>query len=237
MGERITISEALDRRDLLRKKLFQKIEAAHLIDCKKSNEENTYLYRKTPEAFSEEVKSTWQSIWDQIHYYDRLEAAIVQSNSETVIETSFGKLTVTAAIAMRNRLRQSGQPLLTKIGRFSLPQKENDDQIYSDFERRLTEIMESQYETILKEVRDRNMDLEKNAAEMRKEILGKETRGKDDNSALKVVDVYVKENTTELQDPLEIHKKLQEIRQNREAMMAELNTKLKISNATTMIEL
>ncbi len=72
---------------------------------------------------------------------------------------------------------------------------------------------------------------------MRKEILGKETRGKDDNSALKVVDVYVKENTTELQDPLEIHKKLQEIRQNREAMMAELNTKLKISNATTMIEL
>ncbi len=68
---------------------------------------------------------------------------------------------MTAAIAMRNRLRQSGQPLLTKIGRFSLPQKENDDQIYSDFERRLTEIMESQYETILKEVRDRNMDLEK----------------------------------------------------------------------------
>lgn len=57
MGEKITISEALDRRDLLRKKLFQKIEAAHLIDCKKSNEENTFLYRKTPEAFSEEVKA------------------------------------------------------------------------------------------------------------------------------------------------------------------------------------
>lgn len=56
MGEKITISEALDRRDLLRKKLFQKIEAAHLIDCKKSNEENTFLYRKTPEAFSEEAK-------------------------------------------------------------------------------------------------------------------------------------------------------------------------------------
>ena len=237
MGEKITISEALDRRDLLRKKLFQKIEAAHLIDCKKSNEENTFLYRKTPEAFSEEVKSTWQSIWDQIHYYDRLEAAIVQSNSETVIETSFGKLTVTAAIAMRNRLRQSHHPLFGRTGRFGLPQNEDDDQIYSDFERRLTEIMENQYETILKEVRDRNADLEKNASEMRKEILGKETRGKDDSTALKVVDTYVKENTTELQDPLEIHRKLQEIRQNREAMMAELNTKLKISNATTMIEL
>ena len=92
MERRITIGEALDRRDLLRKKLFQKIEAAHLIDCKKSNEENTYLYRKTPEAFSEEVKSTWQSIWDQIHYVPSSEAAIVQSNSETVIETSFGNL-------------------------------------------------------------------------------------------------------------------------------------------------
>lgn len=30
MGEKITISEVLDRRDLLRKKLFQKIEAVHL---------------------------------------------------------------------------------------------------------------------------------------------------------------------------------------------------------------
>ena len=133
MGEKITISEALDRRDLLRKKLFQKIEAAHLIDCKKSNEENTFLYRKTPEAFSEEVKSTWQSIWDQIHYYDRLEAAIVQSNSETVIETSFGKLTVTAAIAMRNRLRQSRHPLFGRTGRFGLPQNEDDDQIYRNY--------------------------------------------------------------------------------------------------------
>ena len=41
------------------------------------------------------------------------------------------------------------------------------------------------------------MDLEKNAAEMRKEILGKKLVAHN-NSALKVVDVYVKENTTGL---------------------------------------
>lgn len=167
----------------------------------------------------------------------RLEAAIVQSNSETVIETSFGKLTVTAAIAMRNRLRQSRHPLFGRTGRFGLPQNEDDDQIYSDFERRLTEIMENQYETILKEVRDRNADLEKNASEMRKEILGKETRGKDDAIRLKGGGYLCKGKYYRAAGPLEIHRKLQEIRQNREAMMAELNTKLKISNATTMIEL
>ena len=145
---------------------------------------------------------------------------------------------MTAAIAIETGCARAAILCFGRTGRFGLPQNEDDDQIYSDFERRLTEIMENQYETILKEVRDRNADLEKNASEMRKEILGKETRGKDDSTALKVVDTYVKENTTEARRiPWRSSQKASGNQQNREAMMAELNTKLKISNATTMIEL
>jgi len=58
-----------------------------------------------------------------------------------------------------------------------------------------------------------------------------------DEKPLGVVDAYVKENTTELVDPLEVQKKLNALEEKRNTLLRELDTQIKVSNATTFIEI
>ena len=52
-----------------------------------------------------------------------------------------------------------------------------------------------------------------------------------------MVDAYVKENTTELVDPLDVKKKLEQLEEKRNTLLTELDTQIKASNATTFIEI
>lgn len=71
---------------------------------------------------------------------------------------------------------------------------------------------------------------------MRLSILGKDSKIKDDKP-LGVVDAYVKENTTELVDPLDIKKKIEGLEEKNNTLLKELDTQIKVSNATTLIEI
>ncbi len=51
-----------------------------------------------------------------------------------------------------------------------------------------------------------------------------------------VVEAYVKENTTELVDPLDVKKKLDALEEKRNILLTELDTQIKVSNVTTFIE-
>ena len=46
----------------------------------------------------------------------------------------------------------------------------------------------------------------------------------------------MKENTTELVDPLEVKKKIELLEEKRNILLTELDTQIKVSNATTFIE-
>ena len=70
---------------------------------------------------------------------------------------------------------------------------------------------------------------------MRLSILGKESKTKDEKP-LGVVEAYVKENTTELVDPLDVKKKMEALEEKRNTLLTELDTQIKVSNATTFIE-
>ena len=70
---------------------------------------------------------------------------------------------------------------------------------------------------------------------MRLSILGKETKVKDDKP-LEVVEAYIRENTTEIVDPLDAQSKIEELREKKETLIKELETQIKVSNATTFIE-
>jgi hypothetical protein len=82
----------------------------------------------------------------------------------------------------------------------------------------------------------KNKQLEATAENMRLSILGKDSKTKDDKP-LEVVNTYVKENTAELVDPLDVQKKVTEIQERREKLLSELDTQIKVSNATTFIEI
>lgn len=74
------------------------------------------------------------------------------------------------------------------------------------------------------------------AENMRLCILGKDSKAKDDKP-LEVVDTYMMENTAELVDPLDVQKKVGEIQEKRAKLLSELDTQIKVSNATTFIEI
>ena len=71
---------------------------------------------------------------------------------------------------------------------------------------------------------------------MRLSILGRDSKGKDEKP-LGVVDAYVRENTAELVDPLDVKKKLGMLEEKRNILLTELDTQIKVSNATTFIEI
>ena len=227
--EKLLVTQALDERDLLVKKINDKIRNLQIIDIIKSNEDYVCNKRIPREEFEQQAKSSLQQIEDLIARHQRIDTAIVASNASTKIETEYGSFTVAGAIALRNRLR--GGAAQGKSGNAETGKELNE----MDFEGSLYKRLTMCYMMMLEEVESRNRKLQTTAETMRLSILGKDSKGKD-AQPLAVVEAYVKENTTELVDPLEVQKKMETMKEKREALLAELETRIKVSNATTFIE-
>lgn len=219
MSERLLVTQALDERDLLVKKITDKINKANFNDFKRHNETNGFITKLSEEDFSKDIESTYQSIMDLIARYQKIDAAIIKSNADTTIQTSYGTFTVAGAISLRNRLR-TGDYMDSNC----------------DFESLLSSKMERDYNNSIRSIDTKNRELQNTAAEMRLSILGKDTKVKDDKP-LEVVDTYVKENTNEIIDPLNVQKKIKEFKEKHETLLTELDTQIKVSNATTFIEI
>jgi hypothetical protein len=219
MAEKMLITQALDERDLLVKKIRDKIAKASFTDVKKHNEKNVIDGRVEEETFRRDAESAYQQINDLIDRFQKIDAAIVASNAVTMIHTSFGDYTVAGAISLRSRMRGTGN------------YKDK-----ADFEQLLYTKMKDELDNRLVSIENRNRQLESTAEGMRLSILGKESKTKDDKP-LEVVTAYVKENTAELVDPLDVAKKVNEIQERRAKLLSEIDTQIKVSNATTFIEI
>ena len=220
MSDKMLVTQALDERDLLIKKIADKIRKASFVDTMKHNEEKVMEARITKEEYSKNAASAFQQIIDLIHRYRKIDAAIVASNAATVIDTSYGKFTVAGAISLRTRMRDAEEYGMDE----------------ADFEGNLREKLEREYRTRIQTIESRNRHLQDTAEDMRMSILGRDNKVKDDKP-LEVVEAYVRENTTELVDPLDILKKIEELTDKRDTLLKELDTQIKVSNATTFIEI
>lgn len=216
---RLLVTQALDERDLLNKKINDKIMSAVFVDVVKHNEETVLNRRVDRETFRKEAQSSFQQINDLIERYKNIEAAIVESNANTFIETSYGKFSIAAAIALRNRLR----------GDLKFDGK-------ADFETTLYQKMQDTYDECVMTMEIKNKALAETAEQMRLSILGKETKVKNDKP-LEIVETYVKENSMELADPLNIVSKMEQLQERKDKLLSELETQIKVSNATTFIVL
>ena len=108
MSEKMLVTQALDERDLLVKKISDKIVKARFVDTIKNNEDKVMGERITKDEFAKQAESSFQQINDLIVRFQKIDAAIVQSNANTKVETSYGEFTVAGAISLRNRLRGVG---------------------------------------------------------------------------------------------------------------------------------
>lgn len=218
MSEKMLVTQALDERDLLVKKINDKIEKANFVDTIKPNEDKVFDERVTRDEFAKQAESSYQQIMDLIDRYQKIDAAIVASNASTKVITSYGEYTVAGAISLRNRL---------KSGR---------NYSGTDFEGELIAKMNRDFDFKIKNADSKNKDLQQTAESMRLSILGKDSKVKDEKP-LEVVEAYVRENTTELVDPLDIQKKINLLIEKRDILITELETQIKVSNATNFIEI
>lgn len=216
---KMLVTQALDERDFLVKKIDDKIEKAHFVDTIKQNGNKVYGGKITKEAFENKASAEYQQIIDLIKRFQRIDAAIIESNAKTMVETTYGTMSVASAISLRNRI--SGKGIF--LGR-------------ADFEGLLLNKMEREYMQHTHICDDKNKKLFELAEEMRLCVLDNESKGVDDNP-LTVVEAYVLENTTELSDPLNVMERIEKLREKRTTLLTELTTQIKISNATTYIEI
>ena len=219
MSDKMLVTQALDERELLVKKIKDKIAKASFVDTIKPNEEKVYESRVTRDEFSKDAESAYQQIMDLIERFQKIDAAIVASNAVTKIKTSYGEFSVAGAISLRNRLRG--------VGSYNGG---------ADFESMLQNKMSNELTKRLEAIEVKNRQLQGTAENMRLSILGKDTKVKDEKP-LEVVEAYVRENTTELVDPLDIRKKITNLQEKRNTLLTELDTQIKVSNATTFIEI
>jgi len=96
MSEKMLVTQALDERDLLVKKIADKISKASFVDTIKPNEEKVYEKRISKEEYAREAESAYQQIVDLIDRFQKIDAAIVDSNARTKIPTSYGTFQVSA---------------------------------------------------------------------------------------------------------------------------------------------
>ena len=219
MSEKMLVTQALDERDLLVKKIADKISKASFVDTIKPNEEKVFEKRITKDEYAKEAESAYQQIQDLIERFQKIDAAIVDSNAKTEVKTSYGTFTVAGAISLRSRLRGAGS---------------YDGE--ADFEGKLQEKIREEYKERVRYCALKNGQLQTTAESMRLSILGRDAKTKDDKP-LSVVDAYIKENATELVDPLDVKKKLELLEEKRNVLLTELDTQIKVSNATTFIEI
>ena len=218
MSEKMLVTQTLDERDLLVKKIADKIAKASFVDTIKPNEEKVYTKRISKEDYAREAEAAYQQILDLIDRFQKLDAAIVASNAQTEITTSYGTFTVAGAISLRSRLRGLGA---------------YEDE--ADFEGNLQNKMQAEFNERVRFCDNKNSQLQSTAEDMSLSILGRDSKTKEDKP-LSVVEAYVKENTTELVDPLDVKKKLEALEEKRNTLLTELDTQIKVSNATTFIE-
>ena len=218
MENKLLVTQALDERRLLKKKIHDKIEKASFVDIIRRNEEQVSEKRIPRQDFHKEAESAYQQINDLITRYTRLDAAIIQSNANTWIDTSYGRLSVAAAISLRDRLAEDHD--------FGYENK--------DFYVHLYDKMKKEYTQRVEKIETKNKALAQTAENMRLSILGKDTKTREEKP-LEVVEAYVKENTSELADPLDIRRKMEELKERRDILLTELDTQIKVSNATVFV--
>ena len=160
----------------------------------------------------------FEKIQEKIKRYYQIEEAIIVSNAKVKIHTQVGDFTVAGAVSLRNRLR----------GKSTYQN--------SLFEVNMERKMDQEYTRSVQQIKNMNLQLEERADAVRLSILEKDSKGKGDNS-LDAVNDFLKENTMELVDPLDIKTLIDENEAKRNALLSELDTRLKVSNATTFIEI
>lgn len=209
MSRQISITEALNELKLYDSKITKAISGCECVGAAKKSSDKVGLMLKS--NFVDRAKSGYQSVTDLIANRNKIKSAIVQSNAVTMIEVAGVPMTVAAAIERKSSI-------------------EYDKNLLYSLKRQLA----AASSTVLKE----NTRVDTQVDKMLETFMGKDSDkrpSKEDQAA--IVEPYREKNEWELVDPLDITKVIEELETGIDAFEAEVDTRLAVCNAVTMITL
>lgn len=205
---RISVTEALKELKLYDQKINKAIDSCTFIGAKKKSSDKVG-YTLT-ENFVNNAKAGYQSIKDLESNRAKLKAAVVQSNALTSVEIAGKKYTVAEAIEKKNSI------------------------VYKQL---LLRAMKEQWASVTAQVTRENNKVDTQVDKMLETFLGKDSDKKVSESDLSAIsDPYRAKNEWELIDPLDLYNEIHELEKEIDEFLADVDTRLSISNSVTYIE-
>ncbi len=214
--EKMIVTQALDERDLLKKKIRDAIAKCDFVAVQKPGDDVIAQDKQKVADYEAEVKASFQSIRDMMDRYTRLDAAILLANATTKIEVAGKTMTRAAAINLRKMMK--GQGLADTDFTDVMIRK-----MTTDLDRARLKIAKSQ------EVADRQREVMSNSlVSSDKKVLS------EDN--LKSITAYCDNLVLKLVDPIDIEKTIADMQEKWDNLTTNLESAIRISNATTYVE-
>ena len=214
--EKMIVTQALDERDLLKKKIRDAIAKCDFVAVQKPGDDVIAQDKQKVADYEAEVKASFQSIRDMMDRYTRLDAAILLANATTKIEVAGKTMTRAAAINLRKMMK--GQGLADTDFTDAMIRK-----MTTDLDRARLKIARSQ------EVADRQREVMSNSlVSSDKKVLS------EDN--LKSITAYCDNLVLKLVDPIDIEKTIADMQEEWDNLTTNLESAIRISNATTYVE-
>ena len=214
--EKMIVTQALDERDLLKKKIRDAIAKCDFVAVQKPGDDVIAQDKQKVADYEAEVKASFQSIRDMMDRYTRLDAAILLANATTKIEVAGKTMTRAAAINLRKMMK--GQGLADTDFTDVMIRK-----MTTDLDRARLKIAKSQ------EVADRQREVMSNSlVSSDKKVLS------EDN--LKSITAYCDNLVLKLVDPIDIEKTIADMQEKWDNLPTNLESAIRISNATTYVE-
>lgn len=213
---KITIHEALREVKMLDKKI-----GAYLSNLKEAVTVTTAVDKKigsqTIAEWENDRKADFQSMMDLISRRNAIKQAISESNAKTLIRIDALNQEISVAAAIE--LQKNGTAVYDKIA----------------------DVLRFTYSMALKTEEQRNTKAENDAMSYANNILNRKT----DNTPLTATDLesvektrteYYENHKAIIRDPISAEKKIKEMADLADAISAEVDSKLSVSNATTILE-
>lgn len=216
MSERILVCKALDERDLLVKRIIKDINRLRVIGvCRKKDEK---IDNMSIEDFKKQAESSYQSVRDLISRYNKIDTAIVQANATTEIELSSGtKMTRAEAIALRKSIK---------------------GQSCDNFMGLLIDTLKEQYNDSVTSCRTLDSKADRELESYKTGLVNRDSTKKDlSDKEVELAEKMVEGLYGVIVDPLNLSAEIDKLSYDYDVIVSELDTVIKISNATTYIEL
>ena len=215
--ERMLVCNALDERDFLRKKIISAINSTYFIACKRVKDDKVRTTGFTdPKTFENEAKSAYQSITDMIDRYTRLDTAITLANASTEIKLSDDTvMTRAAAISMRKAL----------VG-----------DTFTDFTGKLINVLERQFASVSATANELNAKADRELEQYKDNMTSGDKAKELTPAVTQTLESLVADNRADIIDPIGVEKEIKKLEDKYETLKKELDSAIKVSNATTFVE-